>query len=237
MTRRIDDETLVAYVDGELDEAEVRAVEAAIASDARLAQDARLLREGAAALRGAFAGPAHMAVPDRLLRVIEDAGGGERVAVAPRRARVSGVPAWASIAASLAVVVVGLGASFIYANRQVEQRLARLEAYRVEDQRLIERTLALALEKYTSGTPAQWSNPATSSSGEIKPVRTFRVASGQWCREYVSEARLRYDGEAYETHRAVACREADGTWKTRLVLTDRDKTGKREKPPPNGFKL
>lgn len=223
MTPHIDDKTLVAYVDGELDEATTREVEATVAANPKLAETVRSLREGAALLHAAFAEPVRAAVPDRL---IETVGAGFAERTAGRRGG-EGPRGWhfhqpvlASMAASVAVLIISLAGAYVFAERQVERRLARLEAARAADQRMIETAVAVALEKHLSGMPAHWSNPESGSEGQVEPVRTFRIANGQWCREYVLESALRYGHERHQTRRAIACREPDGTWKTRLEITE-----------------
>lgn len=224
MTARVDDDTLVAYLDGELAEAEAREVEAALAADPRLAEDARLLREGAAAVRAAFADPLRAPVPGRLVEAI-DTTFAERAQAARRGRGPSGGPLirrqlFGAIAASIAALVVGLSGAYFIAEYQVERRIARLEAVRAADRQMIQAAVSLALEKHLSGIPAHWRNPDSGSSGRVEPIRTFRISTGQWCREYVQVFELRDGQERRETRRAIACREADGTWKTRLELTD-----------------
>lgn len=217
MTARFDDETLVAYVDGELDEAAARRVEAAIGQDPKLAETVRALREGAAALRAAFAGPVHHDVPDRLRETV-DVGfaarrrdGGDRTGYHR--------PVLAAMAASLAIMAIGIGAAYVFLESQVERRLARLEAAREADRDIIQAAVAMALEKHLSGVPATWQNPQSGSHGQVEPVRTFRSAGGQWCREYVVTADLRSSARQEEVRRAIACRDDAGQWRTRLELS------------------
>ncbi len=217
MTRQVGDETLMAYVDGELDETAARDVEAAMAADPGLADTVRSLREGAMSLHAAFAEPMRGQVPGRLIETV-NAGVAARKREVPRSPWY-GRPAYAAMAASLAVLILGLGGTYVFVDRQVEQRLARLEAARAADRDIIQETIATALEKHLSGVPAAWRNPRSGSSGRVEPVRSFRSAAGQWCREYILEAALRTGGERNETRRAIACRDAEGRWRTRLVLT------------------
>ena len=207
MSVRVDDETLVAYVDGQLDARETDAVEAALAKDPEARQTVRALREGAALLRAAFNEPMNEPVPPRILETIDQAAARGRVP-APR--------VWPmALAASFAALVIGLGVSLYLTDQRVERQLAALEARVEADQRYREAALAKALEKHVSGETVAWENPDSGSSGEITPVRTFKSTKGQWCREYAASAWL---GEKQEFQRAIACREAQGQWKTRLVL-------------------
>ncbi len=217
MTRQVDDETLMAYVDGELDETAAHAVEAAIAADPDLAETVRSLREGAASLHAAFAEPMRTQVPECLIETV-NAGFAARQRKNGKTPW-HGRPAFAAMAASIAVLILGLGGAYVFVDQQVEQRLARLEAARAADRDIIQATIATALEKHLSGVPAAWHNPQSGSSGRVEPVRTFRSAAGLWCREYVFEAAFRAGDGRNETRRAIACRDAEGRWRTRLELT------------------
>lgn len=218
MTMQPDDETLIAYVDGELDRAEAARVEAAIAADPALADQVRALRAGAAALRAAFGEPMRGEVPERLIATV-NAGFAERKGRGGATDWFASQPVLKSMAASVAILVMGLAGAYVFAERQVEERLARLEAYRESDQRMIETAIAFALEKNASGMPATWRNPDSGSSGRVEPVRTFRNSGGQWCREYLLQAELLVGTDRRESRRAIACRENDGRWMTRLETT------------------
>ncbi len=212
----IDEQTLVRYVDGELDQATVGAVEAALAVDPELARTVRDLRQGAAMMRAAYADPMRTEVPARLIQTVESECAAQRHPAGPSAWRTR--PLLAALAASFAILVVGLGGAMIYTERQVEQRLARLEAAREGDRALIQSTIATVLENHLSGVPAAWHNPQTGSRGKVEPIRTFRNANGQWCREYILNAELVLDARDREVRRAVACREGEGQWRTRLEM-------------------
>ena len=218
----LSDETLVAYVDGELSPEQSRDVEARVAADAELAATVEALREGSSALHAAFNEPLRAPIPDRLTKLFD----------APT---VTGVPgtrssSWhwligpiaAPIAASVLVLVVGLGGAFVFTEWQVERKIARLEATRAVDRQMLAAAVALALETHVSGEPAVWSNPDSGSSGTIKPVRTFRAANGQWCREYTQTADLTTEPIQPLHRRAIACRDPDGQWQTRLEIAGTD---------------
>lgn len=82
--------------------------------------------------------------------------------------------------------------------------------------------VALALETRVSGKPATWRNPDSGSYGTVEPVRTFRAANGQWCREYIQTADLAAELFQPARRRAIACRDPDGQWRTRLELAKTD---------------
>ena len=117
-------------------------------------------------------------------------------------------------AASLVAAIVSV-AGFLFADYRSEQRVAQIIATKEADQDLYDDALFTALEKHPSGQTIAWTNPDTGTSGNITPVRTFKSKSGLWCREY--DSMLTRD-EGLESLRAIACREPQGTWKTRAVL-------------------
>lgn len=104
------DQTLSAYVDGELDAATRAALEAAMATDPQLAgriAQQRALRER---VRGAFAPVLTEPVPERLLASVRSAPAGTRaadvIAFAARPRPRWSWPQWGAIAASLIVGVL-----------------------------------------------------------------------------------------------------------------------------------
>ncbi len=216
MTGRPTDETLIAYVDGELSPELVGDVEARMAVDRELAAEVDSLRRGSAVLHAAFNDPLHEPVPDRLTRIFAPSA----AAIGSFGWRRFGGPVAAPIAASLLMLAVSLGGAYVVAEWQVERRIARLEAVRAADQQILAAAVTKALETHVSGKAAAWRNPESGSYGTIEPVRTFRAAGGQWCREYVETADLVSEGAQSERRRAIACREPDGQWRTRLELLE-----------------
>lgn len=70
----LDDTTLLAYVDGELDEVTARAVEVALQDNPAALRKVRLLRESATLVRAAVNEPVHGPTPLRLTRVLTGSG-------------------------------------------------------------------------------------------------------------------------------------------------------------------
>jgi surface antigen len=230
MTERIEpgieQDRLVAYVDGELDAEAVRAVEAAVTADAKLAGTVATLRAEVALIHAAYQEPLRAEVPERLVAAV-DAAFAERQVGRPGPADSPGRPrgrtwlrhpAFSAIAASIVAVVVGLAGANYFAERGVEREIVRLEALRAADQEMIEVAVSVALETHVSGEPALWHNPDSGSKGAVEPVRTFKISTGQWCREYAHAIDIRGWRERKTTLHAIACREANGRWKTRLQL-------------------
>lgn len=220
MTARIDDERLIAYVDGELDAETARAVEAEMAADPELAEAISALRADTALVRAAYQEPLRGEVPERLVAAVDEAFAKRQTGRQTGRPGRTWHrhPAFGAIAASIVAVVAGLAGASYFAERSVEREVARLEALRTADREMIEAAVSVALESHVSGQPARWHNPDSGSNGSVEPLRTFKISTGQWCREYAHALDIRGWQERRETLRAIACREAGGTWKTRLQL-------------------
>lgn len=204
---------LQAYADGELQSARVAEIEQLLADDPEARVLVRDLQEGNGLLRAAFNEPLHDPLPVAVSETVE------REFAARRRPRASGGNRWgawapAAIAASLALIV-GLTAAYLISERQVEQALARLESRDQADRLALDAAVNQGLEQNVSGIPLDWHNPDTGSRGEVTPIRTFKSTAGQWCREY--EATLVVDDQN-QVRRAIACREQNGQWRTRVAL-------------------
>ncbi|MGI9331620.1 MAG: hypothetical protein ACR2RL_00505 [Gammaproteobacteria bacterium] len=78
-----------------------------------------------------------------------------------------------------------------------------------EDLRLANQAVQNALEFGISGTSSTWSNLSHSSSGAIKPLRTWRTRGGIFCRQYEEVLRI---GARTDTYTDIACRSPDGLW-------------------------
>ncbi|MBK19954.1 MAG: hypothetical protein CMM52_14070 [Rhodospirillaceae bacterium] len=68
-----------------------------------------------------------------------------------------------------------------------------------------------ALETARTGQNVTWTNPDSGSEYSVKPTRTYRLPSGQYCREFTTWGWI--DGYETKMH-GTACRMADGSWKT-----------------------
>jgi surface antigen len=69
--------------------------------------------------------------------------------------------------------------------------------------------LQLTLEKSSSHNTRRWRDTASGSSGTITPLRTFRIKTGHYCREY--RERISSVDRVVAVTR-VACRDTDGVW-------------------------
>ena len=109
--RRFDDETLVAFVDGELDDVTADEVARAIRSDTDLAKRVRIFADSGVLVRAAFADVIDEPVPDRLLLAAR--GTPASMNVVPLRKRTV-IARWIAlpIAASVAALMIGAGAGY-----------------------------------------------------------------------------------------------------------------------------
>ena len=65
------------------------------------------------------------------------------------------------------------------------------------------------LETRVSGEPGNWQNGTTGIEGSVTPLRTYRVASGTYCRDY-REVVTRQG--LVLTRSRTACRDVNGVW-------------------------
>lgn len=199
----ITEETLMAYVDGELDPPTRAAVDAAIASDPALAR--RVARQQALRqkLRAAFDGVLDEPVPDRLIVTARNAPAASpatkvtelvraRAEKSARLERRWSWPQWGAMAASLVLGVL-LGQALLRppADAPIVARNGRLVA---------QDALAEALSnQLASGQPID---------ARVALGLSFRSKSGEYCRTFV----LR-EGQGLA---GLACREGDA-WAVEIV--------------------
>ena len=72
------------------------------------------------------------------------------------------------------------------------------------------RTRQAALETRPSRAPSRWHNPDTGNAGAITPARTYRSASGIYCREY--QLTVTAGGRTGQAHDST-WRQPDGAWR------------------------
>ncbi len=103
--KRLDDSTLVAYVDGELDAEREREVEAAMALNPEVKSRVQVFRQTSELLQAAIGESAREAMPPALIKAAQ---GSKHKASRSRRWRVA-LP----LAASLAAFAVSLGGGYM----------------------------------------------------------------------------------------------------------------------------
>lgn len=207
---KLDEETLMAYVDGQLDRQRAAEVEALLAEDAEARATVHMFQDSAAKVRQAFDDILREPVPARLLAAVNAPAAGKvsDVRLARRRSRWRFFPqtAWAQAAA--VALLIGAGAGYLTAQwppHNVEQS-ARFAA--------VDPLLNEVLETTASGAAHIRREPATGVSREILPLLTFRDTNGQFCREFESSLAVR-DGQ--QVHYGVACR-TQGVWQPLALM-------------------
>lgn len=216
--RVIPPERLAAYADHELDsESQMELDEVLKTSPADRAALDRLLQDRKD-LAAAFAPILEEPLPTGLEARVR----GEGVQAFPWRPAVAALFALAVIASLLAGGIAG----FLLAERRGEALIAAYEAEREKDRDLLMRAVQEALETRVSGEAVSWTED-DGRSGAVTPLRTFRNNEGAWCREYQAVAPV---GRSLVTQRAIACRDSQGRWSTRLELQE-------EKPLAEGRAL
>ncbi|MDO5613103.1 MAG: hypothetical protein Q4G14_07660 [Paracoccus sp. (in: a-proteobacteria)] len=196
---QVSDEMLMAFVDGELSEAEARAVAAAIAADPAQAARADMFRATRAAL-SASAPPLPTHDDSALIARIRAAAVPTATAAASSAAIAHPTPApanrnWrpAAIAASVAAAAVVFGyAAGLFGPGPVPAP-GGLSA-----------PLVAALEGVPSG------EGTVLEDGEFTAIASYRIADGTICREYERH------GAAQTAIVAVACRD-NGGWSNRFA--------------------
>jgi hypothetical protein len=189
-----DDETLMAYADGELDEAARAAVEVAMAADPDIARRVARHRELRGRLRAAFEPVLTEPLPERLLASVRGARRtGSVVPLGSRSAPRWSWPQWAAIAASLVIGVLS-GALWLRPGAGGGPITAR------NGQMLASGELSSAL-----------SNQLASTQSPNAPVHigvSFRTRDGVYCRTFVLADARPLAG--------LACRER-GSWQLQVL--------------------
>lgn len=203
---KFDDETLMAYADGELDNETASRLEAALETDDALATRLAVFLDSRAAIASALTPLIHEPVPEALLtsvrrmaekaKPIEDAR--ERNVIAFRQKQVAPkqpLHSWLiPVAASLLAVVAGLGGFMLGRETGITGSDASA-------------ALTAVLDREVSGSDVTLGG----SDETLRVVASFRDEHGDLCREY----ERRHHGVSTVS---IACREA-GTWVTRLALS------------------
>lgn len=204
------DETLSAFIDGELPEDDAAVIETEIAREPALKARIDRLRGADAALRVAYGDADKEPLPEHIVRMLSAEGaGGERKAGAekvisffsPR----SLTRAWpTALAASLALVVGYVVAGVFTVAPSGSSVIAGVVP--VGEKINPGHPLFATLETGVSAEPFATSETDVS----IEPVLTFKSQNEAYCREFL----VRSDSRGA---RGVACRE-DGAWVVRVAV-------------------
>lgn len=199
-----DDETLMAFADGELDEAQSLALEEALANDEALAERLAVFLDSRRLVGDALKPLIDEPVPEALLASVRKMAEEAQRKGAPQENVVSFRPkpqqpvmqptarGWLMpVAACLVAVVTGV----------IGFTLGRMDPSKMD----AGAEIASALDREASG------QDVTLSGAVLHVVASFRDERGELCREY----ELKRPASSTLT---VACRQ-DGAWATRLALT------------------
>jgi surface antigen len=206
MNAQFDENTLSAYVDGELDADVLPAVEAFIEAD----PDARRYVLDAvgvnARLRAELNPVAHEPVPDRLYAALQGR---------PRAAGPSGrtpvLRNFLRVAAAAVLLLAGFGVGKVLQNGSVNGLSALGTSLPAAYQQVVDR----ALEHNLSGTVHQWQPPEDETLVKVTPVKTYRSPDGRYYREYV----LEIDAGKQKTQvKGLAYRTGKQQWKTKALF-------------------
>ncbi len=203
-------ETLMRYVDGELSDRECAEIEALLPTDLSARQTIADLRAQRVELVNEFR-PKHADMPRPETLVAIDRAFEARRSQDDRRNIVRRwvLPLAASVMIALVAGIVGC----VVGTRQVDSAVGQVIAAYARDDTFTAQARAKALEHLGSGEVARWSNADSGTVGSIMPLRTFRIANGQWCREFEQVIKSK-TGDDRST--GVACRQLDGKWRLAL---------------------
>ena len=177
----VDDETLMAFADGELSGDERAAVEAALAGDPALREKVEAHRQLRSRLSMAFDGALSEPIPERLSAPLKPKAA-EVVNLADRRARKWAAREWGAMAASVAAgLLIGIGLM----NTQAPLMAASNSGLEARG------ALAQALDTQL----------AAEEAGDVRIGLSFASQDGNYCRTF-SVTRSNTSG--------LACREGDG---------------------------
>jgi hypothetical protein len=224
----LDDDTLIAYLDGQLPEAGYGPLEQALKDDPALRTRLQALAESSELARRAFDPVLLEPVPPQLIAAIWRAPDPRARASPPRAApgkvstRPSGLLAWLGLAsgprawpalASVAVLGLGVAIGWQLLAPAGDSRWALREGAPVTNQ-----SLALALEVSPSGRVLR------TSGGAVEILASFEQVGGGHCREF---NRSSPDGRQGEL--GIACRTADGEWQLDFLATE-ERPGDGDRP-------
>jgi hypothetical protein len=216
---KLDDETLLAFADGELDPRQAAQVAVLLADDPAARETLRIFQESAALVRGAFDQTLHEPIPERLLKTINETRIDSTVsdlrlaqptsAAKQKKRLLSAPPVWAA-AASVALVV-GLAGGYTVFRVTSAPHFGEPSASLLVNDGL----LSQALETTLSGSVFSHQDTVLGGRREITPLLTFQDENRRFCREYEEIM------TSQDTRRAmvgVACRNSDGSWHPEAVM-------------------
>ena len=201
---------LVAYVDNQLEPAQMAAVEEIIREDPEARAIAAVLQRSAAAVKAAFDQPLREPVPGRLLAAVgleEAAMESNVVPLRVRKRRLERTTIMA-LAASLAALVIGFGVGYWEAAPSGDIRLAGAPADGTASGQY-EAALYKALEGGTPGTEVSYVDTTDGRLSAVTIVGPVAASVGGDCLEFRREWS---DAGSKVESRGLACRSDMGEW-------------------------
>ncbi len=223
----IDDETLMAFVDGELDGAGEAGVRERLKLDSELRKRARAYQDSARVLHQAFDPQLRRPVPGKILSLLRPAvnrsasAGGAARFTESRMSRRMRSPMLA-LAASL-VMAVGITVGVVAWRAIVQGTTSGSNVIAILDgadgwNRGFDTTM--------SGKSFSVAMGGEGRSAAVVPLTTFLDEDDRYCRSFQRSLTSRAD---IERLRGIACRDvASGSWRTRVVVTDATVAGAEE---------
>lgn len=202
---------LVAYVDNQLEPAQMAAVEEAIREDPEARTIVAVLRRSADAVKAAFDQPMHEPVPARLLATIaaaEATATDGKIVSFPRAGVRANRRAFMALAASVAALVIGFGAGYLQFSPPGAIRLAATPPVGAETGQY-EAALYQALEDGSTGAMVPYEDTAARRRGVVTIVGPVVTATGDTCREFRHEWTAAPNKMSSE---GLACRSDAGDW-------------------------
>lgn len=217
-----DEATLVAYVDGELDAAGSRRVEALLAQDAEARAKVELMRRSAEAVKTAYDAALTEPLPAGLAALIRSGDGADgRLAVREKlvglRRRSSPPPAreirgWRMMRLAASLLLLGLGFASGLAWRDMGTGPSLKLAGVANDPaaRLYETTLTKMLEQGATGDSESYADAGHGIAGRITLLGDFVAHGGFACREFRHDRTV--SGGTPIAESGFACRRIGGGW-------------------------
>lgn len=200
---------LVAYVDNQLEPAQMAAVEDIVREDPEARAIVAVLRRSAVAVKAAFDRPLDEPVPARLLAAAgADADAGTVVPLPARKRRLFDRQTILAMAASLAALAIGFGAGYWQAAPAGGIRLAGSSGDSTEAGQY-EAALYQALEDSNPGTQVAYADAAEGRRGTVTIVGPIIAGVGGDCLEFRREWS---DADNRIVSRGLACRSDTGEW-------------------------
>ncbi len=108
------------------------------------------------------------------------------------------------------LVILGLGLSLL-PNRLLASQHGVFDRQNAADRQLAARVMQETLESGRSGNPRFWRNDLSEGSGSFMPLRTYKIKTGHFCRDYRETA---IADRRMASRDLTACRTQDGVWTT-----------------------